>query len=606
MMGFGFFLVFLVFLEVLEVLGLLGFRGHFRRGVLRCLVGFLLAGCAIPNDIPFPIRESNITAIEVDGMSDETGLTKGSAKIDKSSRTVTIYVNDSVDISKLKITRFEVSNEASIVADNEHCQSPSEFPAHSFSVAPTKNNTYVDFTDGEASFILRTYQDYTWTVKVTQVIHREVEVEGQVGNAVIDPDSRNVVLYVSQGTDLSRLKVNKFSLGGPHGTVIPDPSTMDSYSFSSPQTFYVRNAWTAISYKWVVSVYISTESVATTAKVFARSVSATIEGTMQNGSQPTVEFRRKGESSWNTLSNSAVISVGASYKAELTGLAAGSSYEYRVTVDGNATKEQTFTTAPAAQLDNSHFDNWQSEVLSNGRTLYNPWSKDGESFWDTGNRGATSVGESNSTPTTDTSTGSGNAANLLSKWIVIKFAAGNIFTGSYLKTDGTNGILSFGRPFTSFPTKLQFDYKYHSATINRPTKDLSEAWDDAYGDYINKDMFLHLKGQPDSCQVYVALTDWDGETYEGDGETYPFIIRTRPSELHLLDLNDDHIIAYAQMTKGEDVSQWTRQTLMLNYRHTDRTPKWIVVVASSSKYGDYFVGGEGSLLNIDNMKLLYE
>lgn len=559
-----------------------------------------LAGCAIPNDIPYPIVEANITALETEGMCDETGNNTGNAKIDKTEKIVTLYVDDTVDISKLKITRFEVSNEATIVPDESQCINADKFPTSGFSVPPVGSNTLVDFSGGVARFTLQTYQEYNWTIRVSQIINREVEVEGQVGRAIIDPESRTVVIYVSPSTNRSKLKVHKFTLAGPHGTVSPDPSTMAFYDFSTPQTFSVRNAWSEISYKWSVHVYESAENVATSASAFARSVSATISGTMQNGTVPVVEYKKRGESSWETLSSSAVKTQSSSYTAELTGLTPGTSYVYRVSSDGSSTNEQTFDTAPATPLENGSFDNWNLV----DENLYNPWAEGGTSFWDTGNRGATTVGDSNSTPTSDTSTGNGFAANLLSKYIVIKFAAGNIFTGSYLKTDGTNGVLSFGRPFTSFPTKLQFDYKYHSATINRPTKDLKDAWNDAYGNYIDKNMFINMKGQPDSCQVYIALTDWEGETY--NGETYPYIIRTRPSELHLIDLHDDHIIAYAQMTKGENVSQWTTQTLTLNYRHTDRTPKWILIVASSSKYGDYFVGGEGSLLNIDNMKLLYE
>lgn len=60
------------------------------------------------------------------------------------------------------------------------------------------------------------------------------------------------------------------------------------------------------------------------------------------------------------------------------------------------------------------------------------------------------------------------------------------------------------------------------------------------------------------------------------------------------------------MTKGEDVTDWTHETLTLNYRNTDRQPKWIVVVASASKFGDFFTGGETSLLNVDNFRLIYE
>ena len=84
------------------------------------------------------------------------------------------------------------------------------------------------------------------------------------------------------------------------------------------------------------------------------------------------------------------------------------------------------------------------------------------------------------------------------------------------------------------------------------------------------------------------------------------MIKTRPSELQLFSPTDDNVIAYAQMTKGESVTEWTTQTLTLNYRHTDRTPKYIIVVASSSKYGDYFIGGDESQLQVDDIRLLYE
>jgi len=60
------------------------------------------------------------------------------------------------------------------------------------------------------------------------------------------------------------------------------------------------------------------------------------------------------------------------------------------------------------------------------------------------------------------------------------------------------------------------------------------------------------------------------------------------------------------LTKGEDVKEWTTETLTINYRLKNRQPQYIIVVASSSKYGDYFTGGEESLLQIDNIELLYE
>ena len=114
-----------------------------------------------------------------------------------------------------------------------------------------------------------------------------------------------------------------------------------------------------------------------------------------------------------------------------------------------------------------------------------------------------------------------------------------------------------------------------------------------------------MRGKPDSCCVYIALFgDKDEEVF--NGVTYPFIIRTKISELHLFNPNDENVIAYGQFTSGDDQTAWTTKTITLDYHYTDRTPKYIVVVCSSSKYGDYFIGGDTSLLKIDNLKLLYD
>lgn len=141
-------------------------------------------------------------------------------------------------------------------------------------------------------------------------------------------------------------------------------------------------------------------------------------------------------------------------------------------------------------------------------------------------------------------------------------------------------MLSFGREFSSFPSKLRIHYKYTSATIDK----------------VGEDSYSYLKGRPDSCHIYIALTDWD----------QPLEIRTRPSERQLFDKNDSHVIAYAEYISGQSDAQYQQKDLVLDYRYTDRTPKYILVVASASKYGDFFTGGVGSKLLIDNFELIYE
>lgn len=557
------------------------------------LIGVILvvfSSCAIKDDLPLPVQKAMITAFEVEGQCDPTGEGYAVATIDKETRTVDLYVDDRVDISHLRVKRMEVSFDADIAIENADAYFPEKSFYTSGSSCPV-----VDFSH-EVDFVLTTYQVYRWKVRVHQVIKREVEVENQVGVAVIDSVNRNVVVYVAPNQSLRSVKVNKMILGGVHGKISPDPTGL-VLDFSMRRTFQVTYAWMNSPVSWDVYVYNADKSLSTTATVFPHANRAFVSGDMQNGTTPVVEYRQQGNSAWNTVPADKMQIGTASYQAEITSLLPGTDYECQVTAGGVSSGVRSFRTAPNLQLENTSFDDWHV-VGSGNQALYNPWAESGSCYWDTGNRGATTVGASNSTSGTENGR---TYANLQSKYIVIKFAAGNIFTGTYLKTDGSNGILSFGRPFASFPTKLQFDYTYKSSTVNRG----GGKWDDKYSRYISKQTYDEMRGKPDSCSVYIALIgDKDEEVF--NGVTYPFIIRTKISELHLFNPNDENVIAYGQFTSGDDQTAWTTKTITLNYHYTDRTPKYIVVVCSSSKYGDYFIGGDTSLLKIDNLKLLYD
>lgn len=550
---------------------------------LGCYIGLFLtlAGCVIDDDIPYPLVDGAILSMEVEGQragADGQGV---EATINNTDRTVTLFVNDSVNISNLKIKSLKITEGAVLAGDSAACADIKNFPVTGFasldSISSTAN-TRVDFTS-PVSFTISTYQDYKWKVSVTQIINREIDVTNQVGSAVVDAYNRTAIIYVSPEQSLSDLQINKMNLGGDYGTVEPDPtaSTEKDYSKGSRQ-FFVGHAWEDTMQKWTVYVYHKSGESTASSDVFAMVTKASLSGKIQSGKTPVIEYKKQGDANWIALAASAVTVSGTSFTASLTGLKGSTTYQYRISIDGTAGEEKSFTTAEEIALTNGSFDNWsQSEKNSK---LWQPWGDGESSFWDTGNQGTTTVGESNSIPTTETSNGSGRAASLESKYIVIKFAAGNIFTGTYKKTDGTNGVLDFGRPFTSFPTKLRVNYKYNSVTIDR----------------VGDDAMASLKGRPDSCQIYVALTDWDA----------PLEIRTRPSERQLFNPNDSHVIAYGELTKGESVTSYTQADIVLNYRYTNRTPKYIVVVASSSKYGDYFTGGVGSKLWLDECELIYD
>lgn len=538
---------------------------------------FFFYSCAIENDIPYPISEGNITDMEVEGQTSAQGSSDSKAIIDKTKRTVSIVVDDAVDVTKLRITKLTVSNDAVISIDSTVCNNYSKFPTSGFETLDdlmVSADTRVNFSS-PVKLTLKTYQDYEWTINVQQYIERNIVVENQIGNAIIDEINFNVIIYVAEEQDLSKIKVTTFDLAGKNGSVYPNPTKDEYFDFSEPKTFFATYAWEEVSRKWTVYVYHSDGAGSSELNTFARTTSADILGSVQSGKKPVIEIKKNSESDWTTVSQSDVNVSGTSFSATVSQLSPDTQYDIKVSVDGKEMSSASFDTTPATPLENGSLDNWH-----NVDKLWNPWEEGGQSFWDTGNKGATTISDSNSIPTDETCNGSGKAASLESKYLVLKFAAGNLFTGSYVKTVGTNGVLSFGRPFSAFPSKLRFNYKYTSNTIDK----------------VGDDAFQYLKGRPDSCHIYIALTDWDE----------PLEIRTRPAERQLFDKNDSKVIAYGEYIQGSTTSSYQQKDIILNYKYNNRTPKYIVVVASASKYGDYFTGGVGSKLWLDNLELIYE
>lgn len=544
--------------------------GYTCRLVMALLTAFGLSGC-IENDIPYPYTAGNITEIEVSGMI-------GGAEIKNTTRSIVLQVSDTVDVASLRVTRLLATNDASIFPDVTKCIQAEAFPEKGFESLDsleTGADTRINFLTPVA-FLVKTYQDYPWTITVNPVIERKAELTGQVGNAVFDVKNKQAVIYVAESQSLKNITVNALQLGSSVAVTQPEPTSVKD--FSRPVAFQV----TAFgrTEEWVVNVLYA-GGTATTGNVFPRTKGAVVKGDIETGATVEVEYKEKTAGSWEKVAAANVVVSGSTFTATISGLKPATAYLSRSLINGKAGKEQDFTTATAEMLNNGSFDNWSQDAAK--PKLWYPWAADGSSYWDTGNKGATLVGgDSNSAPTTETSTGSGRAAKLESKYILVKFAAGNIFSGTYVKTDGTDGVLSFGRPFTSFPSNLKIHYKYSPKTIDRTN--------DQYAEYA------YLKGRPDSCCIYIALTD----------RAEPFEIRTKPSNRQLFDKNDKSIIAYAEFVSGQETTSYQEIDLKLNYRSMERTPKYMVIVATSSKYGDYFTGGEGSTLWIDDFVLEYE
>ena len=125
------------------------------------------------------------------------------------------------------------------------------------------------------------------------------------------------------------------------------------------------------------------------------------------------------------------------------------------------------------------------------------------------------------------------------------------------------------------------------------------------------------EGDPDFGVVYIALGDWDKETYgygyttkRDDFKLYgtddsPICIDTR-LESSFFDPKSEAIIGYGDLMMDYSVEEWTQVTIPIEYVATDRVPTHIVVVCSASRYGDYFTGSTESLMYVDDIELLYD
>ena len=66
------------------------------------------------------------------------------------------------------------------------------------------------------------------------------------------------------------------------------------------------------------------------------------------------------------------------------------------------------------------------------------------------------------------------------------------------------------------------------------------------------------------------------------------------------------MIAYGKIEFGENVPTYIPFEFTLDYKATDRVPRYILITASASKYGDYFTGGNGAVLYLDDFELQYD
>lgn len=526
------------------------------------LLAAVLCGC-IKNDIPFARIPLSITALKVEG---QIGTTSFSEK----DRTATVTLAETVNPKKVKIDSIGYTDKA---------------------VAALSSGDVIDLTN-DVEVTLSLYQDYVWKIMRNQPIERRLTVSNQVGNAVFDEDKRLVTINITKSASLRDVELVDLKLG-PTGAAYNGSTeglpavSWNRYANYAETTIHVTYS-DFIDEEWTVKVYNSDSDVLTERADGWVNV-AWMYGAGVAGTECGFEYREAGAENWIAVPKEYVTVNGGQFYARVPHLKANTTYECRAFSDGQRAKEVQFSTVDMGSFPNMGFEDWHKSEKS----VICPWAKDGSVFWDTGNRGSAIVGEKNvTTNVPDIRPGSTGkyAACLSSQNILgVKFAAGNLFVGEYKDTEGTNGILGFGREFASYPTALKGWFKYQTA----PIKFVSKGYE-------------HLKNEPDTCIVWVALGDWELTQNAETGQKTAVEIRTdNNNNGKYFDKNDPHVIAYGEMTCGEDVNEYKSFEVKLDYRATNRVPTSLLIVCSASKYGDYFTGGE-SVMWIDDFSLVYD
>lgn len=279
------------------------------------------------------------------------------------------------------------------------------------------------------------------------------------------------------------------------------------------------------------------------------------------------KYKAQSETEWQTT-DEATFDDDNYASIEIKGLTPETTYDYKFCQGDVEGDELSFTTEAETEVPNLSLDDWRDQYTPNG-------------WWDSGNSG-TSILDYYSTVKEIGS--SSNCVKMessyMNKTLAKKFVSGNIFIGSYKDLSGFEGVhLDFGHEYSSRPAKLKFQYKYTSAKINVINNNRGSATE-----------------ENDSGFIYFLLTD---KIYNIDTTNENSFIKEENYS------SDEHILAYGSFTISQSVTEFQLGEINLTYKSLDKKPTHIIIVASSSKKGDYFTGGEGSTLWLDELELVY-
>lgn len=529
--------------------------------ILFLTVVSLFCSC-IKNDLPLPVKVIDVLSVKGDG------FVVKDADINKSERTVTLNLDEVTDPENVHISEVRIT-------EGGMCDEP---------LTGVFNLTTPRFVT------LYLYQEYVWMFQITQNIERYFNVTNQIGESYITESGRIVKAYVPVGTDFSKVRIERIKLGPAEVTTIsPNPYDLTFTKEDNMKTVKVvyRNhneTWNLIVEETDVNIVI-TNSAVWEKRMFLRAAAKAGEA---NG----FLYRKRGAERWEAL-NVPKPTTGT-FDGEIEGLEENTEYEVMAFADEEYSSILTLKTGERQDIENKGFEEWCTL-----KDIVYPYKDADHPYWATGNVGSAIVGVTLTESVQDTRPGSAGSysARLSSKYANVmgvgKFAAGNIYLGKYVRNDGTNGVVNFGRPFTAHPKGLKIWFKYTCGAV----------------DYIGKNLPASAeleKGDPDVGTIYIAIGNWDYNVYGGTEES-PIQIATKYIDETAFNPKGEAVIAYGEYSLRTDVDDWTEVYIPLEYYniYSGKEPTHIVITCSSSRYGDYFTGSTGSIMWIDDFELVY-
>ena len=327
------------------------------------LLTAVAAGSCIHNDLPYPKLPQNILAISASGES-------APARIDSTDYTVKLFLDEETDIQAVTFTQFRYSPDAT-------CNKNLLEGTWDLSVPMTVE--------------LSLYQNYQWMISAEQNIERYFTVAGQIGETVIDAVVRRIIVNVPETADLSRVEVTSIKLGPKNISTLTPATPEGGYiDLNSPYRLDV-SAWGRTE-DWTIYAQ-RTEQVVSTTAVDPWSMVVWAYGQGPADATNYFEYREQGASDWIRVPDADITAKDGAFSCCIKHLKPLTSYTVRSRSGDNIGNEISVTTQATQTLPDGDFENW----WKNGR-IWCPWAENGERFWDTGNTGAATLGESNVQP----------------------------------------------------------------------------------------------------------------------------------------------------------------------------------------------------------------